>query len=170
MKDRDATDLFFIDADVGFDAAAVIRLLKMPQDIVAGIYPLKKDEVDYPVRIKRVDGVPIGQGGLVEAELLPTGFMRIKRSVFQVMQEKYPKLKYKPNIVNVAGADVEEVYDFFNMGMLGSSEWTTEDFAFCQRWTDLGGQLWVSPDIDFTHVGNKAFKGNYHNFLLGATT
>lgn len=166
MKDPDATDLFFIDADVGFDASAVLKILERPEGIIAGIYPLKKDHVGYPVQIKRVDGVPIGKDGLIEADFLPTGFMRIKRPVFEKMEEAYPELKYKSNIVNVANSDVDEVYDFFNMGAIGSSQWTTEDFAFCQRFRDIGGQLWVFPDIEFSHVGNKAFKGNYHKFLL----
>jgi hypothetical protein len=166
MKDIDATDLFFIDADVGFDASAVLKLLGRQEDIVAGIYPLKKDVEGYPVEIKRVDGVPVGQDDLVEADFLPTGFMRIKRKVFDAMQEAYPELKYKSGIVDVSNSDVKEVYDFFNMGAIGSSAWTTEDFAFCQRWRDVGGQLWIMPDIDFTHTGNKAFTGNFHQYLL----
>ena len=172
MKDPDATDLFFIDADVGFDASAVIRLLERLEAIVAGIYPLKKDDMGYPVQIKTRDGVPLGKdfedgkNGVIEADFLPTGFMRIKRAVFEKMQERYPDLKYKSNIVNVANSGVEDVYDFFNMGAIGSSKWTTEDFAFCERWRDIGGQLWVVPDIDFTHTGLKAFTGNYHEYLL----
>ena len=72
MKAKEATDLFFIDADVGFDASEVLRLLERPEGIVAGIYPLKKDEAGYPVQIKKVDDVPIGRDGLIEAEFLPT--------------------------------------------------------------------------------------------------
>jgi hypothetical protein len=165
MKDVDATDLFFIDADVGFDASAVVKLLEREEQIVAGIYPLKKDERGYPVQVKREDGVPLGRDGLIEAEFLPTGFMRIKREVFEIMEKEYPELKYESNIVDIENSGVDEVYDFFNMGAIGSSKWTTEDFAFCQRWRDIGGLLWVYPNIDFTHTGNKAFKGNYYNYL-----
>lgn len=172
MKDADATDLFFVDADVGFDASAMIKLLEREEEIVAGIYPLKRDVPGYPVQIKTEDGVPVGKDfvdgkdGVLEADFLPTGFMRIKRKVFEIMEEKYPELKYRSNLVNIANSDVEDVYDFFNMGAMGSSKWTTEDFAFCERWREIGGQLWVYPDIDFTHTGYKAFIGNYHEYLL----
>ncbi len=81
----DATDLFFIDSDIGFDAEGIVKILEYKQGIVAGIYPLKRELGDYPVKIKTKDGVPIGQNGLIEAELLPTGFMRIKRDVFNDM-------------------------------------------------------------------------------------
>ncbi len=158
--DTDATDLFFIDADVAFDADAVLRILERDEEIVAGIYPLKRDEGDFPVKIKTEDGVPIGQNGLIEAELIPTGFMRIKRVVFDIMEKKYPELKYTLN-------NVSEAYDFFNMGIEEGTKWTTEDYAFCNKWSKIGGQLWVAPDINFTHVGRKKYMGNYHNYLLG---
>ena len=173
MADKDATDLFFIDADVGFDPLAVIKLLEREEPIVAGIYPLKQDKVGYPVQIKKEDGQPVGKvledgkRALLEADYLPTGFMRIKRAVFDEMEKAYPELKYGATVVNTLGADVDGAYDFFNMGALGSSKWTTEDYAFCERWRDIGGQLWVYPDIEFTHTGNKAFTGNYHKYLMG---
>lgn len=166
MKDKEATDLFFVDADVGFDATAVIKILERPEKIVAGIYPLKREMLSFPVKIKTVDGVPIGRDGLIEAELLPTGFMRIKREVFESMEKAYPELKYTNSVVDVGNSDLTEAYDYFNMGVGGGYKWTSEDYAFCERWTAIGGQLWVCPDIEFTHVGNKGFKGNYHEYLL----
>lgn len=167
MGDPDATDLFFVDADVGFDPAGVVRVLSRPEEIVAGIYPLKRDAVSWPVRVKTRDGIPIGRDGLIEAELLPTGFMRIKRSVFLKMQDAYPELRYTDMVVEVMGSGVSVAYDFFHMAHeKAEQQFLTEDYAFCRRWTDIGGSLWVYPDIDFTHVGRKSYRGNYHAFLL----
>jgi len=163
----DATDLFFIDADVGFDAMGVVEILHRREEIVAGIYPLKREMHGYPVEVKTDDGIPIGRDGLIEANLLPAGFMRIKRSVFERMIESYPELKYEDSVVEVAGSELLQGYDFFGMGVDPKSRrWTTEDYSFCQRWRDIGGQLWVYPDIDFTHVGRQGYRGNYHKFLL----
>lgn len=161
-----ATDLFFVDADIGFDATSVIKVLNRPEKIVGGIYPLKRDGVGFPVEVKTKDGIPIGRDGLIEADFIPTGFMRIKREVFEIMEKEYPELYYKTNNVNTGNAGIEEAYDFFNMGINESKKWTTEDFAFCDKWTKIGGQIWVCPDIDFTHTGRKAHKGNYHNYLI----
>lgn len=164
---EDATDLFFIDADVGFDPVGVIRILEQPEELVAGIYPLKCEAGGYPVEIKIEDGVPIGQNGLLEANFLPTGFMRIKRIVFEKMMIAYPHLKYKDSVVEVRGVDFKNGFDFFNMGAgEEGSRYTTEDYAFCQRWRDIGGQCWVYPNINFTHIGTKAYQGNYHQHLL----
>lgn len=167
MADPEATDLFFIDSDVGFDPSGVVRILERPEGIVAGIYPLKRDfPPGYPAELKIVDGHPIGNiaAGIAEADFLPTGFMRCKRIVFEALTKAYPELKYEDSVVRVMGAEVKEAYDFFGMGAF-SRKFRTEDFAFCQRWRDIGGQCWAMWDIDFEHVGQKAYKGNFGQYL-----
>ena len=37
----DATDLFFIDDDVGFDPSKALEFVMRPQPVVAGVYPMK---------------------------------------------------------------------------------------------------------------------------------
>ncbi len=160
LADAEATDLFFIDSDVGFDPAAVVKILECSESIVAGIYPLKRDEGGFPVTLRTRDGVPFGRDGLLEALFLPAGFMRIKRGVFDLLAESYPELKYEENVL-----EVEEGFDFFGMGAFGR-RFRTEDYAFCQRWRDIKGTLWVYPDIDFQHIGMKAYAANYHEYLL----
>ncbi len=165
LQDPENTDLFFIDSDVGFDASAVLKILERSEELVAGIYPLKQDGTDFPVRIMQRDGHPLGRDGLIEAELLPTGFMRVKRSVFEKLAAAYPELRYADSVVRVDNAGLKDVYNFFGMGVM-SGRFTTEDYAFCKRWTAIGGQAWVYPNIDFQHVGMKAYTANYHEFLL----
>jgi predicted O-methyltransferase YrrM len=165
LQDLDATDLFFIDSDVGFDASSVIEVLKRPEEIVAGIYPLKRDEGGFPVEIETQDGVPMGRDGLIDAKFLPTGFMRIKRNVFEKLADSYPELKYESSVVRSNDRSLDGAYDFFGMGVFGT-RFTTEDYAFCQRWRDIGGQLWVYPNVRFEHVGQKAFSANYHEYLV----
>lgn len=168
MKDKDATDLLFIDADVGFDASVIPKLLSRPEEIVAGIYPLKRDKVGWPVHMKTLDNIPLGRDGLIEADLLPTGFMRIKRTVFEKMMVAYPHLQYKDSVVETLGdGTLRQAWDFFHMGIDAERQrWTSEDFAFCQRWSEMGGRLWIEPNITFSHVGRKAFTGNLHEFLM----
>ena len=172
FMNTDGTDLFFIDSDIGFDPEGVIKILKREEKIVAGIYPLKRDECSFPVQIKTKDGIPVGREGkdqsdyLIEADYLPTGFMRIKRCVIESMQKAYPELKYEGVPDEISESGKIGGYDFFNMGIEQGKRWATEDYAFCERWTAIGGQLWVYPNLEFEHVGKKAFKGNYHDYLM----
>ena len=166
FMNTDGTDLFFIDSDVGFNPGGVIKILERQEKVVAGIYPLKRHPTGFPVQVKTEDGIPIGRDGLIEADFLPAGFLRIKRIVFERMQEAYPDLKYKSNVIDIINSGITDAYDFFNMGVMDNKRWTSEDYAFCKRWRDIGGQLWVFPDIDFKHTGRYNYEGNYHRYLL----
>jgi hypothetical protein len=40
-----------------------------------------------------------------------------------------------------------------------------EDYAFCKRWTDMGGKVWIDPEIKMGHVGYKTFNGHIGDWL-----
>ena len=175
MADPDATDLFFLDYDVGFDPLAVVKLLQRPEEIIAGAYRVKVDDrTDFSVVPMSSEGQFVGKVlssdpplAILKAEFLATGFMRIKRTVFEQMAEKYPELKYQESVVKTLNRKIEEAYDFFGMGIDHTrGRYTTEDYMFCKRWRDIGGELWIYPDIHFDHIGRKAYSGNFHEFLL----
>jgi hypothetical protein len=175
MDDKDATDLFFLDYDVGFDPIAVVKVLQRPEEIIAGAYRVKVDDrTEFSVVPKLKDGAIAGKViseepplAVIEADFLATGFMRIKREVFERMAEAYPNLKYNESVIKTLNRKIEEAYDFFGMGIDDTrGRYTTEDYMFCKRWRDIGGQLWIYPDINFDHIGRKAYSGNFHEFLL----
>jgi hypothetical protein len=166
MADKEATDFFFIDSDVGFDAKAVVELLERPDHVIAGIYPLKQDLAEFPIELKTEDGRLLGRDGLVEALFLPAGFMRIKREVFEILAKHYPELKYEKNFMGLKNGPTKEAYNFFGTGVF-EGRFYPEDYFFCRLWREIGGQLWVYPDINFHHIGKKAYAGNYHEYLLG---
>jgi len=36
-----------------------------------------------------------------------------------------------------------------------------EDFAFCERWTKIGGKLYANVDAYITHHGDYSYKGRF---------
>jgi len=36
----------------------------------------------------------------------------------------------------------------------------SEDFSFCKRWTDMGGEIWADLESRLTHVGTMSFRGD----------
>lgn len=179
-EEEDATDHFWIDYDMGFPPEAVLEVLHRPEDVVAGAYRVKVDEEQYSVVPKLKDGVPIGKvignnQALIEADFVATGFLRIKRHVYDRMAEAYPELRYDENVIKTVNHPIKEAYDFFATTIDRTRKrFTTEDYSFCQRWRDIGGQLWIYPDIEFDHIGKKAYRGNLHEFYMrqpgGATS
>lgn len=166
--ESDCNEMVFIDSDVSFEDNSLLKLLKHDKDIVGGVYPFRKDnEDDYPVviRFNEQNNCKEEETGLVYADMIPTGFMRIQRRVFDRILEDSSDKSY--SVVK----DHEGVYTFFRTGILfpDDNTWYGEDVAFCKKWRMMGGELFVEPRITFYHTGMKQFKGNYHEHLMGRT-
>jgi hypothetical protein len=158
----DCDNMIFIDADVGFEKDSISKLLVHDKDIIAGIYPLKQDKKDFPMTLlfDKNNNCKEEATGLVYAKMVPTGFMRIKRKVFEEMSAHYNMKKSH-----------EEMYSFFDTGMIFENDntWYGEDIAFCKRWVEMGGEMFIEPNINFIHTGTKHWKGNVHEYLMGRT-
>lgn len=154
----DATDLIFIDDDVGFPADGLWKLLRHDRDIVGGMYPKKQDPVAWPSAILGApDGRPLvdHETGLIESAGLPTGFLRIRRRVIEVLATD--ERRYTTD-------DGDALWDLFPRDRFDGRKWG-EDFRFCQLAREAGFQLWCEPRITFSHVGRRAWTGNFHEFL-----
>jgi hypothetical protein len=180
LANPQATHLLFIDADIGFEPEQVFRLLDFNRDIVAGVYPVKRidwDKVESMARagvtnlktasLSYVVGVEDPKkihfkDGFAQVRYAGTGFMMIKRRVLEKMTEHYPQLRY-----NSQFADKDPLkkspfrYALFNC-LLDEKNGTylSEDFSFCQRWIEMGGEIWADLTSRLTHVGLVAFEGD----------
>lgn len=147
----DATDLLFIDYDnFWHEPGAILRLLNHPVEVVGGDYPRKRFPINYLSRLRDGDTSRDGNG-LVEVEGVPAGFLRISRSAIEAMAEVY-----QPN------ADGE--YEFFyRLKYEGHS--LGDDYSFCQRWRDMGGKVYLDPDIRVGHIGTMIYDADIHEWL-----
>lgn len=146
----EATDLFFLDDDIGFPAEKFIEFIKRDEEIVAGVYPKKQDQLDFPVGLIGVDGNLVNQNGLYSASLAPTGFMRIKRQVLEDLASQATQFKDA-----VQGGGFREYYNIFETGRGSDGMWWGEDYTFCQKAALAGYPVWVDPNIQFSHRGGK---------------
>ncbi|WP_043638129.1 hypothetical protein [Desulfovibrio sp. TomC] len=181
LRDERATHLLFIDADIEFDPRMVPRLLGADKDVVCGVYPVKGLSVervmaqpagtpaavaeaaslDYAVKVK--PGCKMDEQGFLEVEYAATGFMLIRRDVFARLVDAYPALRYRFACTNEAAA---ENYAFFDtMIDPETRDYLPEDYAFCRRWRDIGGQVYVSVLGRFTHIGVKGYAGDFAAYL-----
>lgn len=147
----DATDLLFIDADVGWDAEVVTRVLSYSQEVVAGLVPKRNKHREDEFHSNALTGVM--EDGLFQSFEVPTAFMRIKREAFTRLVDFHPDFRMQ--------RDAGKVVKFFHTGT-ADEDWG-EDIYFCRRYVKAGGFLWIDSDITFTHTGRKAWKGNFYD-------
>lgn len=150
----DATDLFFLDDDIGWtDPEAPLRLLEDEVDVVAGVYPKKQETLEFPVVMDESPGHLIkSPSGLFKALRVPTGFLRIRRHVLEAMAAQ--SAIYTQQMPDGSKAQIAEI---FQMGVKDGL-WWGEDFDWCNKWRAMGGEIWVDPTIEFTHSGRKQWK------------
>jgi hypothetical protein len=41
-----------------------------------------------------------------------------------------------------------------------TSTYLSEDYSFCKRWTDMGGEIWVDLTAKLDHAGLMTFRGD----------
>jgi hypothetical protein len=152
--------LVFIDADVAWEAGALLKLVDAPVDMVAGIYPQRRDPINYCVKwtdAKELWADPAT--GLLEVSGVPAGFMKLSRKQLEDMVEQYPDTEFY-----VETAPDTKAWALFADYRIGKHK-MGEDYAFCRRWTDMGGKVWVDPEIKMGHIGNKTFQGHLGDWL-----
>ncbi len=168
-KSPGATHLFFLDDDLGWPAQKALDLINHDVDVVAGCYPKKTDKGEYPCQIDvDADGTWKQHNGLWRAKLAPTGFMCIKRHVLEKMAARSGLYV---DSTTIGATDAQ--WNVFDMGWRTNEgdcpqeqagiagQWWGEDYYFCRKWRDMGGEVWIDPDIMFTHRGSLAWGGNF---------
>lgn len=162
LQTEDATHLMFVDADVTFDANAIYRLLDRDEAMIAGIYPYKNDIEGFPVIADKNGEVSFDERGLIEAKGVPGGFMCIRRDVIERLTKKNSKKGVWPEKADYNLPIVEIFHRTIEMGRSRRSG----DYEFCDKVRRAGYKIWVEPNIQFGHVGEKVWTGNYMGYLL----
>jgi hypothetical protein len=155
----DADTLVFIDSDVCWEAGALLKLVDYPVDMVAGIYPQRRDPINYCVKWDTSKTERIAENGLLQVEGVPAGFMKLSRKQLESMVEQYPDTEFY-----VESAPDQKAWALFADYRIGKHK-MGEDYAFCRRWTDMGGKVWIDPEIKMGHIGNKTFQGHLGDYL-----
>ena len=171
----DCDYFLFIDADVHFEPAAVLRLVNSGHDVSVAVYPKKCvmwDQAEQSVKMNENKDMAKTSSSLVMnfkhsntriengfAEVLdgPTGFMLFTREVVDKMYRRYPEL----NCVNDhQNRDLDEYCAIFDC-MIDpvTRRYLSEDYAFCRRWQQMDGKIYADVMTTLGHVGNLRFQG-----------
>ena len=181
LDDPAATHLLFIDADIGFTPDQVIRLIESGADVVSGAYPIKRvnwdkakraieadrpdvasASLDYVLELDDPDQVSV-VNGFTRVRYAGTGFLMIRRHVLEKMCQHpdYASLQFSREHSWDALAGSPNRFALFECLIdRKTGTYLSEDFAFCKRWTDIGGEIWADLQSRLDHVGPSVFRGD----------
>ncbi len=186
LDDPTSTHLLFVDADIGFEPERVVRLIECAADMCAAVYPIKRIDWDrvkttidsarrnpsaaalqYVFEVEDPNTV-IERGGFVRVRYAGTGFLMIRRAALERMCARYPQLRYKRDHSLDALDASDNRFALFECLIDKDGTYLSEDFAFCKRWTDMGGEIWADLDSKLNHVGPMTFCGDLSSqFIAG---
>lgn len=170
----DFTHLLFIDADVVVNPQDIITMIEEDRDIVCGCYAIKHINwravsnyakmgapaellsmysSEYVFNVEDGQDKELRSAELKEVAHAGTGYMLIKRKVFEKLSERTPT--YKGNTDSNHGELVKAYF------MTSIDEDTgvllSEDYHFCKEWRKAGGKIYIAPYAHATHIGTHAF-------------
>lgn len=173
----DCTHLLFIDADISYRAEDIVSMIDADKDIICGVYPKKRiawerindalakgiigenlkhytgdlvinklNYVDTPIADKS-EPVEIFNGG--------TGFMLIKRNVFDLLKPHCPTYTN-----DMLPGQQEIVTEYFATSIEpDSNRLLSEDYHFCRLARLNGIKVWAAPWVELGHIGSYKFEG-----------
>lgn len=180
LSESDA--MLFIDADHGFNAEDVLRMIESGKDLIGAIYPMKNinwEDVRHAVYLQKenlADYSGFFSANLPEGELtvdlnqpmevvnVATGMMFITKKVFDQMA---PHCKTYAFSGNTGAMEFEnQVTEFFATEIDENGILLSEDYYFCKKWQELGGTVYAAPWVRISHAGDYEFKANFANSMV----
>ena len=162
LNTEGSTHLMFIDADIGWEPWHLLALLNHDKDVIGGLYPMKSLPVKWCV-----NGIPgtneNDPSGLVEVTKTGTGFLLMKRHVFEKLNA-HPAVKPFTNDIGLDPALDVHMKTYFDTAVR-EGRYYSEDWTFCENWRDLGGQIFVDKRVLLKHTGTYVFDFGTHEKL-----
>jgi hypothetical protein len=172
----------FIDADITFNPADIVRMVNADKDIICGLYPKKeinwktvagavKSGVEYQdlpnytgsFVVNLVGDVAQATGDVnepMEIDNGGTGFMLIKRNVFETLKPTVPTYTNDMILIVDKNPVKKIIHEFFATSIDEvSNRLLSEDYHFCKIARQAGFKVYAAPWANLTHSGTYNFSG-----------
>ena len=155
----DGDVVLIIDADMVFDANDILAMLDSGAAVCGLSYTTRKPNGEFVTSFLDGEMDAFRHNGriFVKVDKTGTGILMLRRSVIEKMAQAYADAVYDDD------GPVIALFDF----CLEDGHYYGEDYLFCKRWRELGGEVYVMADATVGHVGTYVYTGNLCQHLGG---
>ena len=182
--DSNFTHMLFIDSDIEFPAQAVLDLIKFDKDVVCCAYSRKSYNwnkfmhsitsepnsnesldsrgLDFTFNVmtdKNNNVIKSKDKNFVKVKHASTGFMMIKREIVNKLCKKHTELTIKTDGLNKEDKLICGLF----CCMIKDKTYLSEDYSFCERVNEIGGEVWINTKHNLNHIGKHVFKSDIKN-------
>jgi len=165
FMDSPGTHLMFVDADISGPPGCVQRLLEYDVDFIAGVYVKRQEPFQFLMNyLDGCSGPRLDtETGLLEVRHVAGGFVCVTRRMLAKMLAKHADLEFICPPAPL-GRAVSLFEHYWYTDQNGRHRFG-EDYAFCERWRDMGGKVLVDPEITLGHTGHKRYTARLLDYL-----
>jgi len=160
---KESTHLMFVDSDIGWEPWHLLVLLNAQKDVIGGLYPMKSLPIKWCVNGIPGRPEPAPEDPHIEVTKTGTGFLLIKRDVFEKLNA-HPAVRDFSNDIGLPRELDPYMKTYFDTAVR-EGRYYSEDWTFCENWRDLGGQVFVDKRVLLRHTGTYVFDYNTHEQL-----
>ena len=100
--------------------------------------------------------------GITEIDYAATGFLMVKREVFEKMRLAFPDRRHMEGLPDGNFNDRKESFAWFDPRVTGGDcpderTYISEDYSFSRDWRDIGGKILLNPAVQLKHHGIYGF-------------
>lgn len=143
------------------------KLIEHDKDFVGGLYALKNPMLRRSSSIQMDPNANLKyNSGLLEMRYMSTGCWLLKRDAIERMVDHYPELEYDAD-EPFQGRKVHNLFGPFvktltkeDGAYFDTRKLLSEDWAFCQRWKDMGdgNKIYADTSIALIHHGTMGYR------------
>ena len=135
-------EVFYIDADMGWEPEAVVELFTLPSGMgIMGGAPEKRDGKGFAAI---PDQANVKQAGPLISGKPPTAFMRVPCAVFDKLEPLVPQFEYEGRSIPA----------FFGNSIDENGFMRDDDIHFVDLARSHGVQSWIHPGLALRHWGH----------------
>lgn len=159
----DASHILFVDADMQFEPQLVLDMVDFDKPLVGCLYPKRTLPISWVG--SKLEGEQVVESGFLKVEGIGFGVALISRDCVQAM-------------IDGGHAEIDTDLDAHTAGKMLQSQGITrmirafdkikipgrrlsEDFSFCYRHRQTGGDVWAATHHRVTHIGDYGFGARY---------
>jgi len=105
------------------------------------------------------------ENNITKVKHLATGFMMIRRDTIERMMRAFPSTKYVDDVQFLKPEENAMAYALFDCGV-EEGHYFSEDWLFCDRWSKMGGEIFIDISINLIHTGIEDYRGSYLASLI----
>lgn len=162
-----ADHILQVDADMAFEPQLILDMLAFDKPVVGALYPQKNLPIRFVAKLH--DNRPSPVNGHLQVQGVGGGVLLIRRDCIEGLIEAGAVKSDERIAFHAAGSTLSRLGVTRMIRVFDKIETErgplSEDYSFCHRYTDIGGEIWANISHPITHVGNYGFTGRFEDVM-----